>query len=253
MANASSINDYWNTEFTSTEKTTFQKCCRTLLRKTFIVRDKDEDNRKMFYFVSKNQDFFCQYFSFMGFEVIVQKDSGVIMLSNIVSENISSPIVVNRYKFKKIESIVLCCLWTLLSDRLHKGTLDKVIKITLSDLNMELEKYDYKKPFDKGALDAILKLFCKFNLIGTSGEIGSEDFTIILYPSLQLSLNESEFVSFVKDAEKRMKGIEDEIIATENIDADLDTDLDTDLDDDFENEPFDIGLETNIENEIGKD
>ena len=75
---------------------------------------------------------------------------------------------------------------------------------------MELEKYDYKKNFDKGSLGKILKLFCMFNLIGTSGEIGEEDFTIILYPSLQFALNESEFVTFVKDAEKKMKGIDDE-------------------------------------------
>ena len=209
MANNESVDEYWNTEFTSGEKQTFQKCARNLLKKTFIVRDKDEENRKMFYFVSKNSDFFSHYFSFMGFEVLVQKDSGVIMLSNLVNENISDSISVNRFRFRKIESIVLCCLWTLLSDRLHRGSLDKVIKITLSDLNMELEKYDYKKNFDKGPLGEILKLFCKFNLIGTSGEIGEEDFTIKLYPSLQFALNESEFVSFVKDAEKKMKGIDD--------------------------------------------
>ena len=209
MTGSESINEYWTSEFTSSERLLFQKCSRVLLKKTFIVRDKDEENRKMFYFVSKNSDFFSQYFSFMGFEVLVQKDSGVIMLSNIVNENISSSVAVNRFKFKKIESIVLCCLWTLLSDRLHKGSLDKVIKITLSDLNMELEKYDFKQSFDKGPLNEILKLFCKFNLIGTSGDIGDEDFTIILYPSLQFALNENEFVSFVKDAEKRMKGTED--------------------------------------------
>ena len=210
MANNESVDEYWNSEFTSSEKQTFQKCARNLLKKTFIVRDKDEENRKMFYFVSKNSDFFSHYFSFMGFEVLVQKDSGVIMLSNLVNENISATVAVNRFRFKKIESIVLCCLWTLLSDRLHRGSLDKVIKINLSDLNMELEKYDYKKNFDKGPLGEILKLFSKFNLIGISGEIGDEDFTIILYPSLQFALNESEFVSFVKDAEKKMKGIDDE-------------------------------------------
>lgn len=180
-----SIDEYWNFEFTSSEKQFFQKCARKLLEKTFIVRDKDEENRRMFYFISKNSDFFTRYFSFMGFEILVHKDSGVAMLSNIVNENISSSVAVNRFRLKKIESIVLCCLWTLLSDRLHRGSLDKVIKITLSDLNMELEKYDFKKPFDKGSLDEILKLFRKFNLIGTSGEIGDEDFTIILYPSLQ--------------------------------------------------------------------
>ena len=211
-----SIDEYWNSEFTSSEKQFFQKCARKLLEKTFIVRDKNEENRKMFYFISKNSDFFTRYFSFMGFEILVHKDSGVAMLSNIVNENISSSVAVNRFRFKKIESIVLCCLWTLLSDRLHRGSLDKVIKITLSDLNMELEKYDFKKPFDKGPLDEILKLFRKFNLIGTSGEIGDEDFTIILYPSLQFSLNENEFVSFVKDAEKRMKGINNDVLESDD-------------------------------------
>ena len=211
-----SIDEYWNSKFTSSEKQFFQKCARKLLEKTFIVRDKDKENRRMFYFISKNSDFFTRYFSFMGFEILVHKDSGVAMLSNIVNENISSSVAVNRFRLKKIESIVLCCLWTLLSDRLHRGSLDKVIKITLSDLNMELEKYDFKKPFDKGPLDEILKLFRKFNLIGTSGEIGDEDFTIILYPSLQFSLNENEFVSFVKDAENRMKGINNDVLESDD-------------------------------------
>ena len=232
-----SIDEYWNSEFTSSEKQFFQKCARKLLEKTFIVRDKDEENRKMFYFISKNSDFFTRYFSFMGFEILVHKDSGVAMLSNIVNENISSSVAVNRFRFKKIESIVLCCLWTLLSDRLHRGSLDKVIKITLSDLNMELEKYDFKKPFDKGPLDEILKLFRKFNLIGTSGEIGDEDFTIILYPSLQFSLNENEFVSFVKDAENRMKGINNDVLESD------DTMIEESDVDESEIDPFDIEIE----------
>ena len=240
-----SIDEYWNSEFTSSEKQFFQKCARKLLEKTFIVRDKDEENRKMFYFISKNSDFFTRYFSFMGFEILVHKDSGVAMLSNIVNENISSSVAVNRFRFKKIESIVLCCLWTLLSDRLHRGSLDKVIKITLSDLNMELEKYDFKKPFDKGPLDEILKLFRKFNLIGTSGEIGDEDFTIILYPSLQFALNESDFVSFVKDAEKRMKGINNDVLESDDTlieESDVDESEDFDSTD-SEIDPFDIEIE----------
>lgn len=237
MTNNESINEYWNSEFTSSDKQFFQKCARTLLKKTFIVRDKDEENRKMFYFVSKNSDFFSNYFSFMGFEILVQKDSGVVMLSNIVNENISASVAVNRFRFKKIESIILCCLWTLLSDRLHRGSLDKVIKITLSDLNIELGKYDYKKPFDKGPLNDILKLFCKFNLIGTSGEIGDEDFTIILYPSLQFALNESEFVSFVKDVEKRMKGINNDVLESD------DTLIEESDADESEIDPFDIEIE----------
>ena len=162
-----------------------------LLKRTFIVRDKDEENRKMFYFASRNSDFFSRYFSFIGFDVLIQKDAGVAMLSSNANENVSASIVVNRLGFRKDESIVLCCLWVLLSDRLQRGSLDKVIKITLSDLNMEIEKYGSRKLFDKGSLRNILRLLCEFNLIG----------------------KEIEFVSFVKDAEKRMKGNEGDVTA----------------------------------------
>ena len=171
----------------------------------------------------------------MGFGVLVQKGSNLVILSNMVNEYLSASVSFNRFRFKRIESIILCCLWTLLSDRLHRGSLDKLIKITLSDLNIELEKYDYKKPFDKGPLNDILKLFCKFNLIGTIGEIGDEDFAIILYPSLQFALNESEFVSFVKDAEKRMKVNEEDTTAFEESE-DFDT-TDSEID------PFDLGID----------
>ncbi len=214
MASNESVDEYWSTEFTSSDRQFFRKCARMLLKRTFIVRDKDEENRKMFYFVSRNSDFFSRYFSFIGFDVLIQKDAGVAMLSNNANENVSASIVINRLGFKKNESIVLCCLWVLLSDRLQRGSLDKVIRITLSDLNMEIEKYGSGKLFDKGSLSNMLKLFCEFNLIGKSGEIGDEDFTIILYPSLRFALNEIEFVSFVKDAEKKMKGSEGDMAAT---------------------------------------
>lgn len=210
MTNSETINEYWDSEFTSADKQFFQKCARVLLKKTFIVRDKDDENRKMFYFVSKEAEFFSEYFSFIGFDVIVQKDSGVVMLKNAAGENSSVISTGNRYRLKKAESIVLCCLWTLFSDKIHRGLLDKLIKVNLSDLNLELEKYELKK-FDKTSLCEILKVFCRFNLIEICGEIGSEDFVIILYPSLQFALSESDFVNFVKDAEKKMKGIDEEI------------------------------------------
>ena len=35
MANNESVDEYWNSEFTSGEKQTFQKCARNLLKKNF--------------------------------------------------------------------------------------------------------------------------------------------------------------------------------------------------------------------------
>ena len=110
MASNESVDEYWSTEFTSSDRQFFRKCARMLLKRTFIVRDKDEENRKMFYFVSRNSDFFSRYFSFIGFDVLIQKDAGVAMLSNNANENVSASIVINRLGFKKMKalSFVVC-------------------------------------------------------------------------------------------------------------------------------------------------
>ena len=50
--------EFWSSTFTAQEKLLFQRVCRALLKKTFIVRDKDEDNRRMYFFAAKYADFF---------------------------------------------------------------------------------------------------------------------------------------------------------------------------------------------------
>ena len=141
--------EYWSSTFTSQEKLLFQRVCRTLLKKTFIVRDKDDDNRRMY--------------------------------------------------------LVLCCLWSLYSDKIKSGSLAKQITVTLADINIELDKYDFNGNIDKGRWIEILGLFAKFNLIAPKGEIGSNDFCIVLFPSLQFALDEKEFADFVNNTEAKFK------------------------------------------------
>ena len=76
-----SIETIWE-DFTSSEKHLFQKSCRRLLKQTFLVRDKDEDYKKMYYFVAKRQEVFEQYFSFIGFDIVLDRENGVVMLRN---------------------------------------------------------------------------------------------------------------------------------------------------------------------------
>jgi len=223
------INEYWDTSFTSSEKLLFQKCCRVLLKKTFIVRDKDDENRKMYYFISKNTDFFSSYFGFMSFDIIVSKDAGIVMLQNDCNNNDDAKLTVNKVQLKRVESIVLCCLWTLFADRIQSGSLSKQISITMTELRFELEKYDFKEVIDKSTMQNILNLFVKFNLISTKGDIGNDDFCIILYPSLQFALNENEFALFAKTVQERMmnqpietqpdesEGTEDDIDGEDNL------------------------------------
>ena len=197
--------EYWSSTFTSQEKLLFQRVCRTLLRKTFIVRDKDDDNRRMYFFASKYSDFLTKYFSYMGFDVSVSKDAGVVMLQNYTGTGEIAKISVNKYLFKKTETIVLCCLWSLYSDKIKSGSLAKQITVTLADINIELDKYDFNGNIDKGRWIEILGLFAKFYLMAPKGEIGSNDFCIVLFASLQFALDEKEFADFVNNTEAKFK------------------------------------------------
>lgn len=197
--------EYWSSTFTSQEKRLFQRVCRTLLKKTFIVRDKDEDNRKMYFFASKYSDFLAKYFSYMGFDISVSKDAGVVMLQNDTGAGESAGISVNKYSFKKTETIVLCCLWSLYMDKIKSGSLAKQITVTLADIHIELDKFDFKENIDKGRWTEMLGLFAKFNLIATKGEVGSNDFCIVLFPSLQFALDETEFAEFVRNTKAQFE------------------------------------------------
>lgn len=189
---------------TSSEKDMFQKSCRRLLKQTFIVRDKDEDNKKLYYFAAKRPEIFTQYFSFIGFDIVLDRENGVIMLRNCADFGENGKIQANRLGLKKAESMVLCCLWTLYVDRLRSGSLAQTIVVSMTDLRFALEKYGMKEPLDKTTMTNILKLLSKFNLIDVNGKIGEADCLIRLYASLQFALDTEEFKKFVEATEKRM-------------------------------------------------
>lgn len=199
-----SIEVFWE-DYTSTERALFQKSCRRLLKQTFIVRDKDEDNRKAYYFISKKPEPFSEYFGYIGFDIVVDRENGVIMLRNCADMGEQGKIQANRLLLKKAESVVLCCLWTMYADRVRSGSLSQNILISITDLRFELEKYGMKEQFDnKTFMGDILSLFTKYNLVAVHGKIGEPDCLIRLYPSLQFALDTEEFRRFAETTRNRM-------------------------------------------------
>lgn len=209
------IENMWD-DLTSSEKDMFQRGCRKLLKQTFIVRDKDEENKKLYFFASKQPEIFTQYFSYIGFDIVVDRENGVIMLRNCADFGENGKIQANRLGLKKAESIVLCCLWTLYADRLRSGSLAQTIVVSMTDLRFAMEKYGLKEPLDKTSMYNILNLFSKYNLIEVNGKIGDPDCMIRLYASLQFALDSEEFRKFAEVTEKRMLVNEGE--ETEDVD-----------------------------------
>lgn len=197
------MEEKWN-NLTSSEKDLFQKSCRKLLKQTFIVREKDEENKKLYFFTAKHPELFTLYFSYIGFDIVTDRENGVIMLRNCADFGENGKIQANRLALRKSESIVLCCLWTLYVDRLRSGSLAQTIVVSMADLRFALEKYGVKEPLDKTTMTNILNLFSKYNLIDVNGKIGEADCLIRLYASLQFALDGEEFKKFVEATEKRM-------------------------------------------------
>lgn len=197
------MEEKWN-NLTSSEKDLFQKSCRKLLKQTFIVREKDEENKKLYFFTAEHPELFTLYFSYIGFDIVTDRENGVIMLRNCADFGENGKIQANRLALRKSESIVLCCLWTLYVDRLRSGSLAQTIVVSMADLRFALEKYGVKEPLDKTTMTNILNLFSKYNLIDVNGKIGEADCLIRLYASLQFALDGEEFKKFVEATEKRM-------------------------------------------------
>ena len=220
------LDEYWE-DFTSSERDLFQKSCRRLLRNTFIVCDKDVENKNVYYFISKRAEVFSLYFSYIGFDIVLDRENKVVMLRNCADVGENGKIQANRVTLKKVESIILCCLWTLYVDRIRSGSLSQTIWVTITDLKFELEKYNTKESIDKSTMSNVLTLFSRFNLIEVHGKVGEEDCRIRLYPSLQFAMDIEEFRRFVESTEKRMfekTGEAEEDMEDEDADDEKDSD-----------------------------
>lgn len=219
------IDESWNL-LSSGDKSMFQKTCRHLLKKTFIVREKDDDNRKMYLFAQRSEvyNLLDAYFSMMSFHIALDRENGLVALKNIGDSIDSGFIQANRIKLKKYETIVLLCLWTMYADRINQGTLAKGIIITLLDLKQELEKYGFREYFEKkGDMDSILTLFKQYQLIDVNGKLGDIECNIKIYPSIQFALDEEEFKRLAEKAGDRINEMRKE--------ADSDSDLDEEEED----------------------
>ena len=189
-------------ELIASEKELFQKICRVFLKQTFIVCERNEESRRMYFFLKKHQEMYSDYFQYMGYDVVVDQDNKVGMLRNRKSEGLQS----GRLRFRKYESIVLCCLWTIYADQIREGNLARPIIITIFDLRQAMEKYGVKEEMEgKGLLKDALDLFSRYQLINVNGEVGDPECQIRLFASLQFALDTVEFRRFAEEADRRMR------------------------------------------------
>jgi hypothetical protein len=162
------------------QKKLFAKTCLRLLSNSFLAKDK-EDNKEMYYFIISYKQYFDEYFDVMDFELVLDREMGAVQLVHRENNNL--------LKLKKDESIVLLILRILFHEHLVKTSINDNVVIKVDEIHDYYDSLELKKKINKTDLVKILRLFKRYNIIETLGDITKTSTPIIIYPTILLAIN----------------------------------------------------------------
>lgn len=165
------------------QKKAFTDIANKLLANTFLCRDK-RDNKENFYFVVSFKEVFDEFFSILGYEVKIDQALGTCMLYSDTNTG--------ALKLKRDETVILLILRLLYHEKQKETSINDNIVISVSDIH---EKYNYlelKKRLNKTDLVAALRLFRRFNLLETLGDITVSNTKVVLLPTLLFAIRTEE-------------------------------------------------------------
>lgn len=166
-----------------TQKNTFREIANKLLANTFLSRDK-KDNKENYYFVVSFKEIFDEFFQILGYQIKLDQSLGAIMLTSDVNGG--------YLKLKRDETIILLILRLLYHEHLKETTLNENIVISIQDIHEKYNYLDIKIRINKTDLVSALRLFRRFNLIETMGDITMSNTKVIIMPTILFAISTEE-------------------------------------------------------------
>lgn len=168
---------------TNVQKATFKDIANKLLASTFLARDK-KDNKDNYYFVVSYKEVFDEFFAILGYEVKLDQGVGSIMLKSDQNTGF--------LKLRRDETIILLILRILYHERLKETSLNENVVITVLDIHGKYNFLEIKKRINKTDLVSALRLFRRFNLIETIGDITMSNTKVVIMPTILYAINTEE-------------------------------------------------------------
>lgn len=168
---------------TNVQKATFKDIANKLLASTFLARDK-KDNKDNYYFVVSYKEIFDEFFAILGYEVKLDQGVGSIMLKSDQNTGF--------LKLRRDETIILLILRILYHERLKETSLNENVVITVLDIHEKYNFLEIKKRINKTDLVSALRLFRRFNLIETIGDITMSNTKVVIMPTILYAINTEE-------------------------------------------------------------
>lgn len=156
---------------------TFQKICNQLLSCNYLSKDK-KDNTKQYYFVVNYKQFFDEFFSILGDEVIINNELGCIQLKNNYSQG--------GLKLKKEETYIILILRILYQEKLINTTLNNTVQITIDEIHNKYQSFGFKRKIFKTELLSALRLFKKYNIIDNLGDMQMSSTKLLIFSTITL-------------------------------------------------------------------
>ena len=182
--------------FSNGEKEKFRQVANKLLNQIFILRKK-EDTKNDYYYIRDKKNFpaFKEFFSYLGYEITVNEDFGVVALE--------SSFGTNRLGLNKINSILLLIFRLLYIEKKKDLTLsgDEVV-VNMEEVRSKIRMFEVnnKKLLPKGIEKESIQLFKRYNLIKTLDvDITDAGGRLLIYPSILFALTNKD-LNVVYDA-----------------------------------------------------
>lgn len=166
-----------------TQQNQFRDTANKLLANTFLCRDK-RDNKESYYFLMSYKELFDEFFSILGYEVILDTSTGAVMLDGASASN--------TLKLKRDESIILLILRLLYHEKAKDTSLNENIICTVGDIH---EKYDYlqiKRKLNKTDLVSSIRLLRKYNILEVIGDVTTSTCRLMILPTILMAIKSED-------------------------------------------------------------
>lgn len=174
-------------------KDKFRLYANKLLNECFILKN-CEETRACYYFIMKEREIFSAYFDYLGYDIIISEEYGVICLNNSYGTG--------RLKLKMLESIILLILRIIYIEEQKKLNDSVIICID--------EVYDRyyslrAEHLTKTNMRSAMSLLKRYHIIkNIDSDMGNHDTRIQIYPSVILSIDSSELNKIYENSKNKL-------------------------------------------------
>jgi hypothetical protein len=186
-------------DLTDGERDVFSRATQALLARSFIVRGSEKDD-SLWDFAIRNIRLLELWFSFAGITIKRDEILGVIAIR---------PLPIMRTRLSKEETVALLVLRLLFEEKRKELSLARFPSVSVFDFVQRFNAVTNQE-LKKTRLIEVLRLFSRWRLISIEGEFANPDSTMVLYPSISMSLDQEGVEEILGALEKEGRSSERE-------------------------------------------